>query len=141
MIKNISYKDASVRSEIINLVGRPFAFTDRIKMGGIGSPRFMIREASEGIMALLNLDLNINYCNIELRPGGIIVGFRSLLETYAWIVPYSRLVIMRSQGMVSLYSGEQSMRLMAMVQSKSHGPFIRRLIRMKAKASRDFFPF
>ena len=141
MIRNISYKDTSVRSEIDSLVGRPYPLTDRIRMGGIGSPRFLIRESSAPIMALLTLDHNTNYCNMELRPGGIIVGFRSILETYAWIVPYARLSVTRSEGIVSLYSGENFMRLLSMDFSKSHGAFIRRLIRKKAEASRDLFPY
>jgi hypothetical protein len=141
MIKNISYKEPSVRTEIDSLVGRPYPLTERIRMGGIGSPRFMIRETSAPIMALLNLDHNTNYCNLELRPGGIIARFRSILETYAWIVPYSRLSIIRSEGVVTLYSGEYFMRLLSTDHSKSHGAFIRRLIRRKAEASRDLFPF
>ncbi len=141
MTKNISYKDKAVRSEINALVGKPFAMFERFRMGGIGSPRYTIREASANIMSLLNLDHNANYCNIELRPGGIIVGFRSILETYAWIMPYARLSIFRSLGVVTLYSGEYFMRLLSMDQSKSHGTFIRRLIRLKAETSRDLSPY
>ncbi len=37
------------------------------------------KDASANIMAPLNLDYNTNNCNIELRPGGIIVGFPLLL--------------------------------------------------------------
>ncbi len=140
-IKNISYKDASLSSEIDTLVGKPFTLTERLQMGGIGSPRFMIQEASASIMALLNLDQNTNYCNIELRPGGVIVGFRSILETYAWVAPFARLGIFRSKGVVSLYSGEHFMRLLSTDLTKSHGNFIRRLIRLKAEASRDLFPY
>ena len=141
MIINISYKEPSVRSEIDSLVGQPYPLTERIRMGGIGSPRFLIHETSAPIMALLNFDHNTNYCNMELRPGGIIVGFRSILDAYAWIVPYSRLSIIRSEGVVTLYSGEHFMRLLSMDLSKSNGAFIRRLVRLKAEASRDLFPY
>ena len=141
MIKNNSYNDKAVRSDINALVGKPFPMIERFRMGGIGSPRYNIQEASAHIMSLLNLDHNTNYCNIELRPGGIIVGFRSILETYAWIVPFTRLSILRSLGVVTLYSGENFMRLLSMDQSKSHGTFIRRLIRLKAEASRDLSPY
>jgi hypothetical protein len=33
------------------------------------------------------------------------------------------------------------MRLLSLFHSKSHGAFIRRLIRLKAEASRDLYPF
>ena len=39
----------------------------------------------------MNLDNNRNVCNIELRPQGIIVGFRSNLDSYALIIPFEGL--------------------------------------------------
>ena len=127
--------------QIDGMVGKPYSLMDRLRMGGIGTPSYSIHESSAGIMVLLDLDHNTNHCKIELRPGGIIVGFRSILENYAWIVPCPRLSIFRSQGLVSLHAGEHFMRLLSMSQSKSHGAFIRRLIRLRAEATRDLFTF
>ena len=39
MIKNISYNDKVVRSDINALVGKPFPMIERFRMGGIGSIR------------------------------------------------------------------------------------------------------
>jgi hypothetical protein len=50
-------------------------------MGGIGSPRYIIHDASANIMALLNLDHNTNYCNIELRPMPLCKEFKKLKPT------------------------------------------------------------
>ena len=47
---------------------------------------------------LLELDHNINYCNIEIRPKGIILRFRSLLETYALIIPYYKLKLFKGKS-------------------------------------------
>jgi len=46
----------------------------------------------------LVLDHNINTCNIELRPKGIIVRFRSLLETYGLIIPYYKLKLYKGKA-------------------------------------------
>ena len=71
-------------------------------MGGIGSPRLTITEASMAIRNLLILDNNADYCNIELRPKGIILGFRSLLESYALVIPFYKLTIYK--GDLAIYS-------------------------------------
>ena len=47
---------------------------------------------------MLELDHNINYCNIEIRPKGIILRFRSLLETYALIIPYYKLKLFKGKS-------------------------------------------
>ena len=71
-------------------------------MGGIGSPKLHITETSLEIQNLLILDNNLNTCNIEMRPKGIIVRFRSLLETYGLIIPYYKLTIYK--GDFAIYS-------------------------------------
>lgn len=62
-------------------------------MSGIGSPKLFITETSVEIRNLLLLDNNVDTCNIELRPKGIIVRFRSLLETFALVIPYYKLSV------------------------------------------------
>ena len=57
-----------------------------------------ITQASIDIHNLLVLDQNRNTCNIELRPKGIIVRFRSLLETYALVIPYYKLNIYKGKA-------------------------------------------
>lgn len=73
-------------------------------MGGIGSPKLYITEASIDIYNLLVLDNSTNSCNVEMRPNGIIVRFRSRLETYALIIPYYKLNVYKGDiGIYSIY--------------------------------------
>ena len=83
MLKNVSYNNSKIKSEINDVLGNPFTIFERIKLRGVGSPKYIISQTDSIITNLLNLDNNTNQCNIELRPKGIIVSFRSLLETYA----------------------------------------------------------
>ena len=98
MLINISYSDKLIEKKINSMVGSPFSLTDRIKKKGVGSPRFKINKSSKKINNLLVLDQNINYCNIELRPKGIIIRFRSLLETYGLIIPFYKLNIHKEKS-------------------------------------------
>tara|TARA_B100001769_G_scaffold135320_1_gene105863 strand:+ start:883 stop:1302 length:420 start_codon:yes stop_codon:yes gene_type:complete len=98
MLINISYNDKPIEKKIDSIIGSPYSLIDRIKKNGIGSPRFKINKSSDNINNLLVLDKNINYCNIELRPKGIIVRFRSLLETYGLIIPFYKLNIHKEKS-------------------------------------------
>ena len=87
MLLNVSYNDPKQELTITDLVGKPFNLRDRIKFSGVGSPKLQIVSSSPKIANLLLLDNNLDVCNIEIRPKGIIVRFRSLLETYAMVIP------------------------------------------------------
>ena len=102
MLLNVSYTDKKITEKIDNEVGKPFTLKERFAMGGIGSPKLHITETSLEIQNLLILDNNLNTCNIEMRPKGIIVRFRSLLETYGLIIPYYKLTIYK--GDFAIYS-------------------------------------
>ena len=102
MLLNISYNDKDVKRKIEKTVGKPFSLERRWKIGGVGSPKLLIDSCSLDISNLLVLDQNIDQCNIELRPQGIIVRFRSLLETYGLIIPFYKLKIYK--GKAKIYS-------------------------------------
>ena len=91
MLLNISYNQPKIREQIKEEVGPPFTLLQRFNLNGTGSPKLHITNTSIDIHNLLILDNNANVCNIEMRPSGIIVMFRSLLETYALVIPYYKL--------------------------------------------------
>ncbi len=104
MLLNVSYNNKEVKQKIEDAVGKPFTLKERWKLGGIGSPKLFITDTSIEIGNLLKLDNNLNTCNIELRPKGIIVRFRSLLETYGLIIPYYKLSLYKGEAQVySIY--------------------------------------
>ncbi|OUW34345.1 MAG: hypothetical protein CBD39_04735 [Flavobacteriaceae bacterium TMED179] len=98
MLLNISYNDPNQRKLIEKLVGKAFSLQKRWSMGGIGSEKLIIKSSSVDIHNLLILDQNVNICNIELRPKGIIIRFRSLLETYGLIIPYYKLKLYKGKS-------------------------------------------
>ena len=73
-------------------------------MGGNGSDKLIITDASNDIVELLKLDNNINQCNIEIRSNGIIIRFRALLETYGLIIPHLQQLFNTDKKLVSAYT-------------------------------------
>lgn len=100
MLLNISYNRKSITEKIDEKIGKPFSLVNRLKMKGIGSGKLKIQSASIQIHNLLILDNNMNVCGIELRPQGILVSFRSILETYALVIPYYKLKLYKGQAQV-----------------------------------------
>ena len=132
MLLNVSYNDPKVTQTIEKEVGKPFALRQRWAMGGIGSGKLYITACSVDIHNLLVLDQNINQCNIELRPKGIIVRFRSLLETYGLIIPYYKLNIYKGRAEeYSIYRDHYTIKVEA--TSKSTHDFFRKINAQKIK--------
>ncbi|MEC3965353.1 hypothetical protein [Flagellimonas halotolerans] len=104
MLLNVSYSNKDITKKIDEAVGKPMPIKERFAMGGIGSPKLHITEASIDIYNLLVLDSSTNTCNIEIRPNGIIVRFRSRLETYGLVIPYYKLNVYKGDiGIYSMY--------------------------------------
>ena len=98
MLFNISYNQPKIRDKINEEVGPPFTLMERFRLKGTGSPKLFITSTSLDIHNLLVLDNNINTCNIEMRPNGILVMFRALLETYALVIPYYKLNLYKGKA-------------------------------------------
>ena len=114
MLLNVSYNEVEVKKSIEAAVGKPYPLRDRWKMGGVGSSKLLISATSIDIHNLLILDNNRNTCNVELRPKGIILRFRSLLETYALIIPYYKLTLYKGKAEeYSIYKDQQFVKIVA----------------------------
>ena len=132
MLLNVSYNESEVKEKIEAKVGKPFPLKERWSMSGVGSPKLLISSTSIDIHNLLILDNNLNTCNIELRPKGIILRFRSLLETYALIVPYYKLNLYKGKAEeYSIYKDHQFVKVF--VDTKDTQKFFSKLKAEKAK--------
>lgn len=98
MLHNVSYNKPEIFAQIDKEVGKPLGFFERFKNGGTGSPKLFVTRSSKEIDELFKLDSYINSCNIELRPNGIIIRFRSILETYALPIPYYKLTLYKGKA-------------------------------------------
>ena len=114
MLLNVSYNDPKIKEKIDTAVGKPFTLKERWAKGGVGSSKLIISQTSIEIHNLLVLDNNRNTCNIELRPQGIILRFRSLLETYALVISYYKLTLYKGKAQeYSIYKDKQFVKVVA----------------------------
>lgn len=139
MLKNISYNNLNVIDEINILVGKPYSFLEKIKRGGVGSNKLLITKADKVIENLLILDQNINNCNIEIRSSGIIIYFRSLLETYGLIIPYYKLVVFKVSENEYTFNVDSKFVKIKTKSEKDH-VFIRKIMEEKAKNTKNYIP-
>lgn len=99
MIIDVSYTSDENTKKIDKILGESYRLFQRLKMGGIGSPRLSMTDADNQVSRLMNRDINRNVCNIELRPKGIIVGFRSHLDPFALLMTYDELNIIEKDSL------------------------------------------
>lgn len=135
MLVNTSYNDKKINNTINDLVGNPFGLMDNFKLNGIGSPRLDISKTSEEIATLLSYDNNRNSCNIELRPKGIIIRFRSLLESYSLVIPFYKLVIFKPGNSFTFHIDHHFISIDASSNQKKINAFIEKLNQLKAENS------
>lgn len=98
MILNSTYNNKENKSLINDLVGIPFSLIESFKMKGIGSKRMIIDDVSANLKPYLNLVSDINYANIELRTGGILIYINKGLKNFTWAIPYYHLVLYKTNG-------------------------------------------
>ncbi|MDT0642366.1 hypothetical protein RM553_05920 [Zunongwangia sp. F363] len=131
MLQNISYNRPAIKRKIDTEVGKTFTLLERMRLNGTGSPKLHITSASIDIHNLLILDKYTNTCNVEMRPNGIIVMFRSLLETYALIIPYHKLTLYKGKAEeYSIYRDQYFIKVKA--DKPAIHKFFRKIIDYKA---------
>ena len=109
MVLNTSHSDPKIERQISVLVGESFSLLKRFEMRGIGSPKLEILQASTDLHNILSVNQDRLRCSIELRPKGVIIHFKSRLDTYALPIPYHKL---------SIYKGESNSYSLFMDQYK-----------------------
>lgn len=98
MLYNVSYNRPKIQRAIEQEIGGILRLRERLKLGGSGSPQLHMTDKSIQIHNLMVLDNNADTCNIELREKGIIIRFRSLLDTYALPIPYYKLTLYKGDA-------------------------------------------
>jgi len=136
MLVRNTYRDPELKQKLAEEVGKPFTMLERIKLGGIGSPKLTITACSSEINNLLMLDNSTNTCNIELRPQGILVGFGVRLETYLLVIPFYKLTIYKGKAEeYSLYRDNYFIKFKAQRKDTAIHNYVKKVLRYRADNS------
>ncbi len=92
--------------EINSLVGPAFNIWDSLKLKGVGSPKLHIQSFSKGFKSFIEQNNSLSYCNIELRPKGIIIHQNKRATRLSWVIPFYSLSIFHSDALSFHCNGE-----------------------------------
>lgn len=98
MLLNISHDFAAKKKTIDDQVGKPYTLAQRKELGRTTFSKIPITAASIEIYNLLTVNQQENSCSIELRPKGIIISFRSNMESYSLIIPNYKLKVYKGKA-------------------------------------------
>lgn len=139
MVFDTTYRNDEYVEESDRMLGKSFRFLEKVKMGGVGSARFVVDSLSS------KLDLGklkfseIDYGNIELRPKGIVVHYSRKLERFSWVIPYYRLVIY-SASYFSIHANGEFVKFKKNNNYKGNKKFILKMMHLKTNfMSKDYY--
>lgn len=131
MILNTTHLSSKVKKNIADFIGDEFSFIQKLKLGGVGSYRMIIEQASDDIKENLNFNKGIDYCSFELRKKGIMVHFQNHnYEKTSWLIPFYKFVIFKTEAL-SIYSDKSFIKLKLDRNFKLNKKFIARVLRLK----------
>ncbi|NND78249.1 MAG: hypothetical protein HKN39_08710 [Flavobacteriales bacterium] len=131
MILNISYRDQKVERQITEQLGKSFGLLERLQLRGVGSQRFHILHAHSDITEKIGSIQGQMYANIELRPRGIMLYFRSRTETFALLIPYYTLSVFKNGHDLSIHSGGRHVALRPANKVSLDPKFYRKMMDLK----------
>ena len=120
-----------------DLLGSPYSFIKAIKMGGVGSKRMIIEEVSPGFLKYMNTVADINYGNIELREGGILVHINKGLQNFSWAIPSYKLHIYKTNGF-SIHAEGNFVRFKNNKLLKENKKFLDKIIDLKIESDKQY---
>ena len=118
-------------------VGGDVLKSEAIKLKGIGSKRMIIDEVSPNLHTIVNLVNDINYGSIELRPKGILIHIGKGLQRFAWVIPYYKLVIYKTNG-ASIHADGKFIHFRKNKTFKENKQFFKKLLDQKINFDSQF---
>ncbi|MGB3606784.1 MAG: hypothetical protein WA775_01760 [Psychroserpens sp.] len=137
MVLDTTHTNKEHKKTISKLIGDPYSFIESFKMGGVGSKRMMIENASPNMQEYLNSVSDVNYANVEMRSKGILIYINKGLKNYTWIIPYYQLVIYKTNG-TSIHAQGKFIHFRNNKTFKENKGFIDKLLNAKVKYDEQF---
>lgn len=137
MILDSTHPNKEHKQIINDLVGKPFSFFETFKRKGVGSKRMIVEEVSPNMQQYVNKIDDLNYANIEMRSGGILLYINKGLKNYTWVIPYYQLVLYKTNG-ASIHAQGKFVHFKNSTTFKENKPFFDRLLDEKVKYDEQY---
>tara|TARA_R110002126_G_scaffold55819_6_gene149705 strand:+ start:23704 stop:24126 length:423 start_codon:yes stop_codon:yes gene_type:complete len=137
MIYNTTHTNKEATAIFNDLLGKPYSLIQAIKIGGIGSKRMIIDEVSPGFLKYINTVSDINYGNIELREGGILLHINKGLQNFSWAIPTYKVHIYKTNGF-SIHADGNFVRFKNNKLLKENKKFLDKIIDLKIKNDKKY---
>ena len=138
MIINVSFHSKETNRKINDLVGKSYGLFSKERWSGIGSPRLTINSCSKRIADIFRVGNSTPYCNIELRPKGIIVWLRNGQESTNWVIPFYRLTLFQNGNSYSIHSEGALIKITSSYHKQNISRFVNKLVTQKANFSNQY---
>ena len=137
MIYNTTHTNKEATTMFNDLLGKPYSLIQAIKIGGIGSKRMIIDEVSPDFLKYINTVSDINYGNIELREGGILVHINKGLQNFSWAIPTYKVHIYKTNGF-SIHADGNFVRFKNNKLLKENKKFLDKIIDLKIENDKKY---
>ncbi len=127
MVFDLTSPEEKTLTEIDSILSSSYSFIERIKLGGIDSPRFEVIDASQDLIEYLKSEHYVTCANLEIRAGGILVHIDKGQRKYGWPIPFHQLSIFQSKDVTVHAKG-------SFLRFRGKDPFFKRLLALKADA-------
>lgn len=128
MLVRLSPDYAAAKAKIDEAVGKTFTLEERRKLEKTSSADHEITGASIEIYNLLVLNEHRPTCTLERRPNGLVISFRSNLDTFALVIPLFKLRIYKgSAEEYSFHRDHHFIKIWAGREDSELHEFIRRI--------------
>lgn len=132
MILDSTHNNKDEKQILEDLVGKSFSLFESFKMKGIGSKRMIVSDVSPNLKQYLNTISDINYANMELRTGGILIYINKGLKNFTWAIPYYQLVMYKTNG-ASIHAQGRFIHFKNSKTFKENKRFFRKMLDQKIK--------
>lgn len=136
MIIRDTFNEKKILQQIEEQVGKPFPIIRRIRMGGTGSQRLFVLDGSPTIKDLFHADLKRDLCNLELRPGGVIVRFQSKMHTYAWTIPWQQLKLSWQDNEIRIHDHVEFISVETAYNEKLNTSFLEKVVASQSESKK-----
>ncbi|NQW27207.1 MAG: hypothetical protein HQ474_04790 [Flammeovirgaceae bacterium] len=131
MLFNLSNPDTPLLEQLRGVVGVALVLPDELSPRAAGIQQFVIIDANDDIIRLIQGALGILTCQIEVRTLGLLIWFQETIAPMVLALPYHQLALFKGGDYLQLHSHPWRLKLLIEDEAVSR-EFQRKLFAQRA---------